>query len=89
MQRLCVFQALFHNNIFKEDFIPTVCLNFDVGCSEATLTGESQFHISTPLRIEPGSPIMGSKRVDHWTNGTVYDCYEIAGSPHGVEFVTC
>ncbi len=24
----------------------------------------------------------GSKRVDHWTSGTVYECSEIAGSPH-------
>jgi hypothetical protein len=40
-------------------------------CSETTLTGESLFHISTPLGIEPGSLIMGSKRVDHWTSGTV------------------
>jgi hypothetical protein len=22
----------------------------------------------------------GSKRVDHWTSGTVYECSEIAGS---------
>jgi hypothetical protein len=34
-------------------------------CSETTLTGESRFHISTPLGIEPGSFMMGSKRVDH------------------------
>jgi hypothetical protein len=27
--------------------------------------------------------MMGSKRVDHWTNGTVYECREIAGSPQG------
>ncbi len=45
------------------------------------LTGESWFHISTPLGIEPGSLMMGSKRVDHWTSGTVYECSEIAGSP--------
>jgi hypothetical protein len=25
----------------------------------------------------------GSKQVDHWTSGTVYDCSEIAGSPQG------
>jgi hypothetical protein len=25
----------------------------------------------------------GSKRVDHWTIGTVYECSEIAGSPQG------
>jgi hypothetical protein len=23
----------------------------------------------------------GSKRVDHWASGTVYECSEIAGSP--------
>jgi hypothetical protein len=28
------------------------------------------------------SLVMGSKRVDHWTSGTVYECSEIAGSPH-------
>ncbi len=46
-----------------------------------TLTGESWFHISTPLRIEPRSLMAGSKRVDHWTSGTVCECSEIAGSP--------
>ncbi len=51
-------------------------------CSETTLTGESQFHISTPLGIEPGSLMTGSKRVDHWTSGTVCECSEIAGSLH-------
>jgi hypothetical protein len=25
--------------------------------------------------------MMGSKRVDHWTSGTVCECSEIAGSP--------
>ncbi len=49
-------------------------------CSETTLTGESRSHISTPLGIEPGSLMMGSKRVDHWTSGTVCKCSEIAGS---------
>ncbi len=33
-------------------------------CSETTLTEESRFHISTPLGIEPGSLMMGSKQVD-------------------------
>jgi hypothetical protein len=51
-------------------------------CSETMLTGESRFHISTPLGIEPGSLIMGSTRVDYWTSGTVYESSEIAGSPH-------
>jgi hypothetical protein len=37
--------------------------------------------MSTPVGIEPGSLIMGSKQVDHWTVGTVYECSEIAGSP--------
>jgi hypothetical protein len=47
------------------------------------LTGKSQFHISTPLGIELGSLMMGSKRVDHLTSGTVCECSEIAGSPEG------
>jgi hypothetical protein len=49
-------------------------------CSEASLTGESWFHKSTPLGIEPGSLITGSKWVNHWTSSTVYECSEIAGS---------
>jgi hypothetical protein len=47
-----------------------------VFCSETSLTGESRFHISTvhtPLGIEPGSLMTGSKRVDHWTSGTMYE----------------
>ncbi len=47
-----------------------------------------RFHISTPLGIEPGSLMLGSKRVDHWTSGTVYECSEIAGSPQGCGFQT-
>jgi hypothetical protein len=43
-------------------------------------TGESRFHISTPLGIEPGSLMMGSKQVDQWTSRTMYECSEIAGS---------
>jgi hypothetical protein len=50
-------------------------------CSETTLTGESRFHISTPLWIEPGSLMTGSKRVVHWTSETWYECSEISGSP--------
>ncbi len=50
-------------------------------CSETTLTGKSRFHINTPVGIEPGSLMTGSKRVDHWTSGTVYECSEIAGYP--------
>ncbi len=50
-------------------------------CSETTLTGVSRFHTSTSLGIEPWS-LNGNKRVDHWTSGTVYECSEIAGSPH-------
>jgi hypothetical protein len=34
--------------------------------SKTTLTGESQFHLSTPLGIEPGSLMTGSKWVDQW-----------------------
>jgi hypothetical protein len=45
------------------------------------LTGESQFHISTPLGIEPRSLMTGSKWVDHWTSGTVCKCSKIEGSP--------
>jgi hypothetical protein len=47
----------------------------------------------TPLGIEPGPFMMGSKRVDHWTSGTVYKCSEIAGSPQGsppsADYVGC
>ncbi len=50
--------------------------------SETRLIGESRFHISTPFGIEPGSLMTGSKQVDHWTSGTVYECSEITGSPH-------
>jgi hypothetical protein len=50
-------------------------------CSETTLTGESQFRISMPLGIEPGSLMTGGKRVTHWTSETVYECREFAGSP--------
>jgi hypothetical protein len=50
--------------------------------TETMLTEESRFHTSTPLGIIPGSLITGSKQVDHWTSGTVYECSEIAGSPH-------
>jgi hypothetical protein len=49
-------------------------------CSETTLPGESRFHISTPLEIEPGPLMRGSEQVDHWISGTVYECSEIAGS---------
>ncbi len=66
---------------------PSLC------CSKTTLTGESQFHISTPLGIEPGPLMTGSKRVDHWTSGTVCECSEIAGSPQGsppeADYVGC
>jgi hypothetical protein len=50
-------------------------------CSETTLTGDSWFHKSIPLGTEPESLMTGSKRMDHWTSGTVYECSEIAGSP--------
>ncbi len=62
-------------------------------CSETTLIGESQFHISTPLGIEPGSLMTGSKGLTHWTSETVYECREIAGSPQGsppaADYVVC
>ncbi len=47
------------------------------------LTGKSRFHISTSLGIEPGSLMMGSEGLTHWTSETVYECSEIAGSPQG------
>jgi hypothetical protein len=36
----------------------------------------------------------GSKRVDHWTSGAVYECSEIAGSPQpppppAADYVSC
>jgi hypothetical protein len=34
-------------------------------CSETMLTGESRFHISSPMGIEPRPLMTGSKRVDH------------------------
>jgi hypothetical protein len=34
-------------------------------CSETTLTGKSQFHISPSRGFEPGSLVTGSKRVVH------------------------
>jgi hypothetical protein len=52
-------------------------------CSKTTLTGESQFHLSTPLGIEARSLMMGSKRVVYWTSQTLCECSEIAGSPQG------
>jgi hypothetical protein len=39
-------------------------------CSETTLTGESRFHISTPLGLEPMSLMTGSKQVVHLTSET-------------------
>jgi hypothetical protein len=57
------------------------------------LTGESQFHINTPLGIEPRCLMMGSKRVVHWTSETWYECSEIAGFPQGsppaADYVGC
>jgi hypothetical protein len=47
-------------------------------CSETTLTGESRFHIGTPLGIELRSLMTGSKRVVHWTSETWCECNEIA-----------
>jgi hypothetical protein len=52
-------------------------------CSVTTLKGVSWFHICTPLGIEPGSLITGSKGLTHWDSDTVYECSEIAGSPQG------
>jgi NADH:ubiquinone oxidoreductase subunit 3 (subunit A) len=50
------------------------------------LTGESQFHISTPLGIEPGSLMMGSKQEVHRISETWYECSEIAGSSNRLTF---
>jgi hypothetical protein len=67
--------------------------NITVYCSETLLTGKSRFHISTPLGIEPGSIMTGSKWVTHWSSETVYECSEIAGFPPGsppaADFVGC
>jgi hypothetical protein len=46
-------------------------------CSKTTLTGESWFYISTPLGIEPGSLMTGSKRVVHWTSETWMDAVRL------------
>ncbi len=51
-------------------------------CSKTMLTGESRFHISTPLGIEPRSLMTGSKWADRWSSGTEYEYSEIAGSPN-------
>ncbi len=49
--------------------------------SETTLTGESRFHISPPRSFEPGSLVMGSKQIVHWTSETWWEWSEIACSP--------
>jgi hypothetical protein len=56
------------------------------------LTGESRFHISTPLGIELGSLMVGSKGLTHWTIETVCECSEIAGSqraPPAADYIGC
>ncbi len=74
-------------------FVSKVIFRFRCDCSETTLTGESRFHISTPLGIEPGSLMTGSKGLTQWTSETVYKCSEIAGSPQGsspaADYVGC
>jgi hypothetical protein len=78
-----------HNCIFS--MYRTSCLI--EACSETTLTGESQFHISTPLGFEPESLVTGSKRVIHWISETWWEWSEIAGSPQdsppAANFVGC
>ncbi len=64
-------------------YVNKVCVCNIWCCSETTPTGESQFHKSTPLGIEPGSLMTGSKGLTHWTSETVCQCSEIAGSPQG------
>jgi hypothetical protein len=39
-------------------------------CSKTTLKGETRFHISIPLGIEPGSFMTWSKQVVYWTSET-------------------
>jgi hypothetical protein len=56
-------------------------------CSETTLPGESQFHTSTQLGIEPGSLMTGSKQVCLCTSGTVYECSDIAGSHSQAQYL--
>ncbi len=62
-------------------------------CSETTLTGESRFHRSTPLGIEPESLLTGRKGMTYWTSETVCVSSEIAvspqGSPPAAEYVGC
>jgi hypothetical protein len=56
-------------------------------CSETTLTGESRFHISTPVGIEPGVPYDEKQTggpLDQWT---VCKCSEITGSPHHIHII--
>jgi hypothetical protein len=48
-------------------------------CIKTTPTGESWFQISNTL-------MTGSKQVDHWTSGTVYECSEIAGFPQYTQY---
>ncbi len=60
-----------------------VYLYIYICCNETTLTGESRFHISTPLGIEPWPLLMGSTGLIHCTSETVCECSEIAGSPQG------
>ncbi len=48
-------------------------------CSETTLTGESQFHISPRRGFVPGSLVTGSIRVVHWTSETWWEWSEITG----------
>ncbi len=71
----------------------TPCSRHIKSYSETMLTGESRFHIRTRLGIGPGSLMTGSKWVDHWTSGTVYECSETAGSPQGslpaADYVGC
>ncbi len=58
-------------------------------CSKTMLTGEFGFHTSTPpppgdwTQVPHDGKQTGSKRVDHWTSGTVYEWSEVGGSPQG------
>jgi hypothetical protein len=53
-------------------------------CSKTTLTGEFQFHMSTPPRgLEPRTLVTGSKGLVHWPSETWREGSEIAGSAQG------
>ncbi len=80
---VCVINTVDIDIYFHKEIILIVLGAVRIVCSKTTLTGDTRFHISTLLGIEPGSLMMGSERVDHWTSGTVCKYSEIAGYPQG------